>query len=143
MKTPRTDRRNVQEQRSIPRWKHQDQKIILPGLYSTKRIKLKTKLKILPSRSSMLFSNLVTDLSANSARVSACNDLIYFNQNWEVLNFQQLRIQRMEIKHSTHKMGQKLLVGQYNESWQLTQHMHSESTFESPDVNSNFKMKKL
>lgn len=49
----------------------------------------------------------------------------------------------MEIKHSTHKMGQKLLVGQYNESWQLTQHMHSESTFESPDVNSNFKMKKL
>lgn len=37
-------------------------------------------LKILPSKSSMLFSNLVTDLSANSARVSACNDLIHLSQ---------------------------------------------------------------
>lgn len=50
-------------------------KIVLPHHYLTRRIKLKTLLKILPSKSSMLFSNLVTDLSANSARVSACNDL--------------------------------------------------------------------
>lgn len=41
----------------------------------------------------MLFSNLVTDLSANSARVSACKDSIYFNQYWEVLDFQELQIQ--------------------------------------------------
>lgn len=67
---------------------HNDWKMTLPGHYSAIRIKLKTKLKILPSKSSMLFSNLVTDLSANSARVSACNNSIYFNQNWEVLGFQ-------------------------------------------------------
>lgn len=57
------------------------------------KTKLKTKLKILPSKSSMLFSNLVTDLSANSARVSACNDSIYFSQNCEVLHLEELQIQ--------------------------------------------------
>lgn len=37
-------------------------------------------LTTLPSKSSMLFSNLVTDLSANSARVSACKDLIHLSE---------------------------------------------------------------
>lgn len=49
-------------------------------------------LKTLPSKSSMLFSNLVTDLSANSARVSACNDLIHLSQGHGDSN-QQLRVQ--------------------------------------------------
>ena len=48
-----------------------DWKVTLPRQYSAIRTKLETRLKILPSKSSMLFSNLVTDLSANSARVSA------------------------------------------------------------------------
>lgn len=54
----------------------------------------------------MLFSNFVTDLSANSARVSACNDSICFGQHQDVSDFHR------ENEKLGIKMGLKLLVSQ-------------------------------
>lgn len=81
----------------------------------------------------MLFSNLVTDLSANSARVSACNDSICFGQNWDVLGFPGAmntgKNKKMEIQRSTHKLRQHhSSASHHGERWQLAQHKNPETT---------------
>lgn len=75
----------------------------------------------------MLFSNLVTDLSANSARVSACNDSMCFSQNWDVLGFQEWWIQG---KTRTWKSSAAPInwARNHSERWQLAQHGNPETT---------------
>lgn len=85
----------------------------------------------------MLFSNFVTDLSANSARVSACNDSICFGQHWDVLDFHREN-ERMEIK-----TGSELLVSLYREGWRLAQQGTLGPPLNIPDMDHrNCEMKK-
>jgi hypothetical protein len=60
----------------------------------------------------MLFSNLVTDLSANSARVSACEDLIWVKVGkFRSSNSHKYRKNyRMKLQSTTWEMGLKLPV---------------------------------
>lgn len=81
----------------------------------------------------MLFSNLVTDLSANSARVSACNDSICFGQNWNVLGFQERWVQGKTRKWKsstapTDWAGNYSSASHHRERWQLAQHTNPGTT---------------